>query len=442
MSKTTSTPDPAAPTTSLEVRERLVEALKLDLVGPWAGHALAEERLQGWTRPSTWYLTGFLIPSGTPPEHSADPDENDDFGDLPQPPGLAEESAEEQRAAKKGWFPSSMGLSFLVSRAARTLAVVVRWGDYAPGEVAGRDGKPIPVWQRTPREETLELALDGRAQPVTRDVPASDGLQLHLVEREVAADDLQDHIPPGTRSVSVFLVNRRQPLDDERDRAFAFQAELEVSGDEPFVPRPDPRGAMARDWDEEVADLHYDDTPAYATGHGVSGEWEITGGDCRVLRTAWIPSAEVEKTETADIPGVELSMDALGALADGPAAEAALSPLVAEYRAWIEKQSGKLDGLNDPRRETARQLLSNAGFAAGRIEHGIAALAADQDALDAFRVANRAVARALKKRLGIESPEWHAFQLAFILLNLPGLADPRDPQRDTVDLLFFPTGGG
>src|SRR5207302_11402582 len=48
----------------------------------------------------------------------------------------------------------------------------------------------------------------------------------------------------------------------------------------------------------------------------------------------------------------------------------------------------------------------------------------------------------LRKRLGIETPRWRAFQLAFLLLNLPGLADPRDPNRATVDLLFFPTGGG
>ena len=33
------------PITSLEVRERLVDALKLDLVGPSAGHALSDERL-------------------------------------------------------------------------------------------------------------------------------------------------------------------------------------------------------------------------------------------------------------------------------------------------------------------------------------------------------------------------------------------------------------
>ena len=52
------------------------------------------------------------------------------------------------------------------------------------------------------------------------------------------------------------------------------------------------------------------------------------------------------------------------------------------------------------------------------------------------------MARALRKRLGIESPRWRAFQLAFLLLNLPGLANPRDANRATVDLLFFPTGGG
>jgi hypothetical protein len=58
--------DAPPPATSLEVRSRLVEALKLALVGPGAGHPLAEERLHRRERPSNWYLTGFLIPSGTP----------------------------------------------------------------------------------------------------------------------------------------------------------------------------------------------------------------------------------------------------------------------------------------------------------------------------------------------------------------------------------------
>ena len=436
--------DAPPPATPLEVRSRLVEALKLALVGPGAGHALAEERLHRRERPSNWYLTGFLIPSGTPPEQSADGDEDDDFNNA-ETAGLGEESAEDRRAAKKGFFPSSMGLSFLVSEKARAVSVRVRWGDYAPDETAGKDGKPLAVWRREPRESVVEVALRGRAEPVVRDVPGSGGLQLLVAERAVVFGDLREHIPSGTRSVSVFLVNHRKPHADEPDRHYVFQPELEVSGEEPFVARPDLRGAFAEEWDEQVADLHYADTPAYATGHAVSAEWELTDGACRLLRTAWIPSAEVEKTETVAIEDVELSMDALGRLADGAEAEAALRALAVRYRGWIAARQAEAAGLSGRRGETATELLRLAGIAADRIERGIAVLAADADALDAFRVANRAVARALGRRLKDqlkEAPSWRAFQLAFILLNVPGLADPRDPHRETVDLLFFPTGGG
>lgn len=435
--------DVAPSATSQEVREVLVQALKLDLVGPWAGHALAEERLPGWMRPSNWYLTGFLIPSSTPPEKNADADEDDDVGEIPESAGLAEESNEERKAAKKGFFPSSMGLSFLVPGETRSLAVLVRWGDYAQAEIVSADDKPISVWQRRPRAEMVEVALTGaRRDPVVSDVPHSGGLQLHVVERLISAEDLAEFIPQGTRSVSVFLVNQRAPVKEEPDIGYAFQPEIEVRSDRPFVPRPDLRGARAAEWDEQVADLHYADKPEYATGHGVSAEWEVVDGTCRLLRTAWIPSAEVEKTATVDMVDVELSMETLGALPDGAAAEATLRPLILRYREWIAARRSGLASLMGTRRATAEELLRFAGLAADRIERGITVLATDADALDAFRMANRAVARALSRRLGIKAPSWRAFQLAFILLNLPGLADPRDSHRETVDLLFFPTGGG
>jgi hypothetical protein len=431
---------------SLDVRARLVEALKLDLVGPSAGHRLADERLQGWVRPSNWYLTGFLIPSGTAPEKSGDADEDDDMGgEVPESAGLAEESNEDRKAAKKGFFPSSMGLSFLVPKETNALSVTVRWGDYAQTEIEGPDGKALSVWQRHPREAAVAATLAGAADPVVHNVPDSGGLQLHVVERLISAQDLEIDLPQGTRSVSVFLVNHRTPVAAEQgepDLAYAFQPELEVGSDRPFVPRPDLRGARAAEWDEQMADLHYADTPEYATGHGISAEWEVVDSACYQLRTAWIPSAEVEKTATVDVPGVELSMEALGVLADGAAVEIALRPLVTLYRSWIEARRGSVAPLQGARRETAAELLRFADLAADRIGRGIGVLIHDADALDAFRMANRAVSRALRKRLEIGTPRWRPFQLAFILLNLPGLADPRDPNRETVDLLFFPTGGG
>ena len=64
--------DPAAH--SLEARERLIDGLRLDLVGPGVGHELAEEMLHRRHRPSNWYLTGFLIPTDTEGDARGDDD--------------------------------------------------------------------------------------------------------------------------------------------------------------------------------------------------------------------------------------------------------------------------------------------------------------------------------------------------------------------------------
>ena len=439
----------SAPADSLEVRSRLIEALKLDLVGPWADHELGAEQLPGRERPSNWYFAGFLIPTGTPPDRNGDVDEDDDLDTVPESAGLSEESNDERRAARKAFFPSSIGLSFLVARACRELVVTARWGDYAQVDIEEGDRGKASVWRRTPREEVLTIPLHGGPGPDVRDVPGSEGLQLHVAERPIDTMGLSGaHLPAGTRSVSCFLVNRRAPDEAQPDRAYAFQAEIEVRTDEGFVPRPDLRAAHAGQWYDRVAHLHYTDTPEYATGHGVSAEWKLVDGQCRSIRTAWIGTAEVEKTATANVPGVELSMEVLGRLDDGTAAEQALSPLVARYHEWIEarRQEITTGPWHGDRRETAGQLLHDARIAADRMARGVALLGEDADLLDAFRVANRAVARALRRRLrdklGPDGPHWRPFQLAFLLLNLPGLADPHDVHRETVDLLFFPTGGG
>src|SRR4051812_45253674 len=64
--------------TSSDVRDKLVEALVLDLIGPIHDPARADEWLD--QSPSRWYLTGFLVPRARP---SMDlPKEEDDEDDL------------------------------------------------------------------------------------------------------------------------------------------------------------------------------------------------------------------------------------------------------------------------------------------------------------------------------------------------------------------------
>ena len=250
----------------------------------------------------------------------------------------------------------------------------------------------------------------------------------------------------------MFLVNYRVPDEERAYRAFAFQAGIRLKCREAFVPRPDPRGWDPSDeWDERVADLQYRDMYEYAVGHGVSAQADVAADNCcRVVESVWIPKGEVERIAPASIPDVELGMEALAGLADGTEAKAKLGRLVTRYGEWIDRQRSGLPALSANREQTAKDMLVEASAIAARISAGIDLLA-DPDVLTAFRLANKVVARSLRQRFGhsqgirpedVTAPRWYPFQLAYLLMTIRGIVDPKHADRDAVDLIFFPTGGG
>jgi len=402
-------------------------------------------------RPSTWYLSGFLVPIDAEPDQRADEQADDEMDEVGDSGGLDDAVTPEPAAARVRYLPSSIGASLLVSPEVKQLRIVVRWGDYRARK--SRDGEPGQyVWERKGQEETVVIDVPGKTdQPVEQSVPRSNGLVVALSVRPVLTDDIEGGLPPGTRCVSVFLVNRRTPQPEEvRDQACAFQAQLEIHSEHPIVPRPDLRSLESNDWDERVADLQYHDAFEFAVGHSVATEaCDDEDGRCYTVRTCWLPSAEVEHVAPQDIAGVELSMDALAQLADANDARQKLGSFVTEYRKWIDDQRKKAPASPAKRRETAELLLQRAAVAANRIEQGIALLESPV-VLDAFRIANRVMAVSARRRLGVIQgtdpasiqPKWRPFQLAFLLMNLPGIVHPQSDDREVVDLLFFPTGGG
>lgn len=440
----------------VQVRAQLVDAMRLDLIGPDGTLGNPTEILP--QAPSRWYLTGFLVPFDSDPAQKVDEDANDELDGAGEPGGIDDATPPETAAARQSYMPSSMGMSLLVGKATRSLTIVVRWGDYrlTPQEQfeLGMElpgGKRIDGWARTPHEETLTIELPQQtSHPKEREVPDSQGLRVAVSVRPIRSDGSEASLPTDTRCVSVFLVNRRTPSpDDEKDHAFAFQTFLEVCSDQPFVPRPNLRSVESDDWDERVADLQFRDVCEFAVGHSVSTEAVVDAQcQCRAVRTSWIPQAEVERVAPTKIEGVELSMEKLAQLADHAAARGALSQLVASYKSWIEDQVRVLTKLSARRREIAEELLRRAKHAASRIDDGIALLS-DDKCLEAFRIANRAMATAGRRRAKLENrelkpeePAWRPFQLAFCLMNLRGVIDPQHADRNVVDLLFFPTGGG
>ena len=259
----------AAEMTSAQVRSKLVDALKLDLVGPEKSLGdLAEVLPQS---PSRWYLTGFLAPLDAPAERRSDADADDDL-DSAGESGLDDDVVPETTAASKQKFlPSSIGLSVLLPKEATRLTVRVRWADYRKSE------PPNPEqWSRKQFEEILTLELpDTLAAPKEKKIPGTGvkehGLFVALMILPVGGFQSEAGLPKGSRTVSVFLVNRRAPKGDElRDEAFAFQTELHLSADKPLLPRPNTRGLMSDDWDENVADIQYQDIGEYAVGHNIA----------------------------------------------------------------------------------------------------------------------------------------------------------------------------
>lgn len=446
--------------TSREVRTDLVRAIRLDLIGPDSANfapdvKYEDERLP--MRPSRWYLTGFLVPRDAPEEDRSDETsqeeldlvgDNDANGDDDVPPDRA--------AARRVFLPSSLGLSVLVPAGITTLTAIVRWGDYVP-EAPPNDGsegeaaagaRVDDVWRRIPREVSmsLELPVVG-ARPTKVDVPEYDGMRVYVDAR--AADGPGSALAPGTQAVAVFLVNERTPDEKERpDPAYAFQAALQLSCDGGFLGRPDPRRGNVDDWDDRVADVQYADELEFATGHNVACDWLATGAACTTVWTTWMPSANVAFTDPARLQGVLLGMEAIATATESELL-AGLMPLIDQYSAWIAGRTSYLPA-DLKRRKTAEDLIGAAERARNRMRDGIELLN-DPQIRRAFQIANEAMADAARHRDGarlgvapaeVSTPAWRPFQLAFFLLNLKGIANPEHDDRELVDLLFFPTGGG
>jgi hypothetical protein len=142
-----------------------------------------------------------------------------------------------------------------------------------------------------------------------------------------------------------------------------------------------------------------------------------------------------------------------------------LRPLLTSYAAWIGEREADLANPDmAPHQAPGRAALDRCREALGRIEAGLDLLLEDEQAAEAFRFANLAMWQqrvhtiiSMKRRRDEPVDEraidvaanrsWFPFQLAFVLLNLPGITRLDHPDRSEgaeaiADLLWFPTGGG
>ncbi|MYB88501.1 MAG: helicase [Proteobacteria bacterium] len=395
-------------------------------------------------------------------------------------------SDEIDAASNQSLVPSSLGMTFCVDGDAERIEIEVRWGRYERSdkheifrtyknkETGAEEKTKAKVWQRIPCGDKLVLTLNEGVIP--HQAPDNAYPEVR-VQGSVRAKNVN-----GDRLVTLFLVNAQEEPETNRDTAWVFQPELIVRAEAEA-----PRRAIFRrrpvldvdgvDPERDSLEMIYRNRVEFVVGHGVAVHAETAENVMLAteVRTTVMPQYEVQVTETPgldvdDRPAMReivnsglLDMQRLATL-DVNALVDALSLLSKDYAVWINEQRTRIGVDVSGYDVQARQAMDQCQEIQTRLQQGIDTLKTDEYALAAFRFANRAMAiqrvrsqYALEIRRGkdvsvnqldvLENRSWRPFQLAFLLLSIPSLADPTHPDRvqpmeTYADLLWFPTGGG
>lgn len=205
--------------------------------------------------------------------------------------------------------------------------------------------------------------------------------------------------------------------------------------------------------DDEMQELElqYQHKKIYAVGHGAAVDWQLNAqGKVHKISTDFLPRVEVPQM-TADVLNTTspvLSMEFLQRCKLQPdMVLVALQSFVDDYSNWIGGQ--KSIQLTTEQQPAAKRIIDRMDKAKQRMLLGIELLRNDPLARQAFAYANQVMLEQMQqagKCSGKVRPSaeycWRPFQLAFFLTALKSSIDENDNDRDTVDLIWFPTGGG
>jgi len=455
-------------------RDVLVTALYSELVGPRGG---IREVLEKKRDPRNEYILGVLAPREAP-----DLKDIDDESELIMEAATGEEDQDgnDQLILMEGAVspalnpkspPRSIGVSFVVEGASSipVIEICATWARYSETDTG---------WVREPFIFITDpVQISDRIQ-----WSAGPGVLLELRGRRLYPDR-------NIWKVSLFIVNVTELAERNRPATadYVFQPQIRVHLGEgtsllPLSVPPCQGTGDGCDADldsirqeDESLDLLYMNRRGMARGHLTGAYWKeidperphptlpspdrepfywTDGSELSLrirkkfspadVRTDFLPCYPVEAPEMSWSseygPPPQLDPEVLAECWDPAGLTEALSPLPAGYRSWLEKLRQQLQLLPPGYLNVANRHLKRVETTVERIEEAIRILATDNDVRLSFCFANRAMA--LQARWGGRILRWRPFQLAFILLNIPSISEPEHPDRNTCDLLWFPTGGG
>ena len=435
----------------VSARNSIIDLLKKDLIGPPAG---VEETLR--ENPVTYYMSGILYPQKTniESEDNADQDE----GKL-EVSGDQSENANIDNPVSQAnqFYPSSMGISFYVRSKKPEIIITYEFSKYIRNpETKQKEylrssySKSVVISKNTDRFDLDDL--DAQLRINWRDR----GKDLWLV----------------TVSLVNSAVSKKAGEFPEAENCL-FQCGISVVfGKYTDFERYPHYGYYSPDQEKRILELLYRNKYIFAVGHGCSVGWTEKNGKAEIIRSEIIPVASVPQMDFTIHPSCKspeanraLSMRFLSSINSDPRKVTdSLEKFSSAYSDWVTSLN-KTEVFDFMREDKANQIWT-CKLTAGKISEGVKLLKKDKKARQVFAWMNEVMLRQMDHTDRIDvinkAPEihkkiydknlydyeektfdknWRPFQLAFILITIRSIVDP-ECDRDVLDLIWFPTGGG
>lgn len=440
-----------------EVRQKIIEAIRTDLIGPREDEEVLEEN------PRYAYLVGMLDAQNDAEDYSSAGEQEVD-ADMAIEDGedytAGEEDDNEPISTTRFQLPSSIGISFYVQSDLNGLNLDVCWGDYSKSsrKYTGKDEKEHSraVYTRIPMKETVRVVFADFTR--TNDYPLVCDSNVHVHVSRIP-------LKGGYSLVTAYVVNKRKNPANSTERLM-FQVELKAHAEDGrpvFIAEHICREILAAD------EFYFAQRPILGRGRGCAAVWDKpVNGKTTSISTAFIPEYE--------FPGVSAALDGfdqyyfstltMSKKAKKDETIGKLKTLADSYDSWITKTLSGSKRMEDQafRERIGNTVIGRCQDALRRIREGIHIIETDDTAFEAFCFMNCVIflqnsIKNYAKKHGTDEVVcsftdfirqkgkssnfgWRPFQIAFILMNLAGIVNPEHPDREIVDLLYFPTGGG
>lgn len=431
-----------------KARNIIKDIIKKDLYGPVLDDEVIIEL------PMQYYAMGKLYPKS----------QEQEILDMSRGTGAESEmeSYDASLASTNMRDPSSMGITCTLKADVSQISIAVDFAMYEPMNMVEieEQKKNIERWKDDVNEETIFWAR--KFFTFNLEMEAKEIQEIELLPQIVLRGYVHKVCRNGEKIFTLVLINGRETGNDRKvvNSNMIFQPHIKIMGSKSnknIFTSTIRQVEIKKDFELLETDMLYSDYKCYGQGHGCSVNW---GNEAR------IETMEPEYVESTFIPEYNLKQMKAAQIVDLPVltmeyivkenANNIISELLKfaeKYKAWIIKESKKIDSVEGRLQECAEDHIAKCNLAYERICNSIKVLEGsfktDKIAWNSFKYANEAMMmqriQTIKKQ-GKEPDKkeikWYPFQLAFFLQELTSIAEPESNDRKLVDLLWFPTGGG